>query len=255
MAESREKLYILCGLAGKGEDDIRNALTEKAEEAGYEAVCVSRYRKAGIRQYIAEHPEFRIVLLQESMQSSYPYTAEELAELMDDYNLLIIVSLNKSHRANQYMKILYTAGILNALYEEDATAANIMNLILYPRTRKVCREYYQITTAADIMETLEVVDEPKMQGFIDYIEESDSDTEVIQKYRYVAKSIKIIENIYLARHLSENVKAILATEDEFQKYLSLHQKKRWRPFGKKKTHSRERPLPEREKPLPQAAPK
>jgi len=254
MAESREKLYILCGLAGKGEDDIRNALTEKAEEAGYEAVCVSRYRKAGIRQYIAEHPEFRIVLLQESMQSSYPYTAEELAELMDDYNLLIIVSLNKSHRANQYMKILYTAGILNALYEEDATAANIMNLILYPRTRKVCREYYQITTAADIMETLEVVDEPKMQGFIDYIEESDSDTEVIQKYRYVAKSIKIIENIYLARHLSENVKAILATEDEFQKYLSLHQKKRWRPFGKKKTHSRERPLPEREKPLPQAAP-
>lgn len=254
MTESREKLYILCGLAGKGEDDIRNALTEKAEEAGYEAVCVSRYRKAGIRQYIAEHPEFRIVLLQESMQSSYPYTAEELAELMDDYNLLIIVSLNKSHRANQYMKILYTAGILNALYEEDATAANIMNLILYPRTRKVCREYYQITTAADIMETLEVVDEPKMQGFIDYIEESDSDTEVIQKYRYVAKSIKIIENIYLARHLSENVKAILATEDEFQKYLSLHQKKRWRPFGKKKTHSRERPLPEREKPLPQAAP-
>ena len=253
MAESREKLYILCGLAGKGEDDIRNALTEKAEEAGYEAVCVSRYRKAGIRQYIAEHPEFRIVLLQESMQSSYPYTAEELAELMDDYNLLIIVSLNKSHRANQYMKILYTAGILNALYEEDATAANIMNLILYPRTRKLCREYYQITTAADIMETLEVVDEPKMQGFIDYIEESDSDTEVIQKYRYIAKSIKIIENIYLARHLSENVKAILATEDEFQKYLSLHQKKRWRLFGKKKTHSRERPLPEREKPLPQAA--
>ena len=116
MADNREKLYILCGLAGKGEDDIRNALTEKAEEAGYEAVCVSRYRKAGIRQYIAEHPEFRIVLLQESMQSSYPYTAEELAELMDDYNLNIIVSLSKSHRANQYMKILYTAGILNALY-------------------------------------------------------------------------------------------------------------------------------------------
>ena len=71
---------------------------------------------------------------------------------------------------------------------------------------------------------------------------------MIQKYRYVAKSIKIIENIYLARHLSEHVKAILATEDEFQKYLSLHQKKRWRPFGKRKVHSRERPLPEHGKP-------
>ena len=40
-----------------------------------------------------------------------------------------------------------------------------------------------------------MVDEQKMQGFLEYLEESDSDDEVIQKYRYVAKSIKIIENI------------------------------------------------------------
>ena len=31
------------------------------------------------------------------------------------------------------MKVLYTAGILNALYEDDATAKNIMARILYPR--------------------------------------------------------------------------------------------------------------------------
>ena len=164
MRENRKKLYILCGLTSKAEEDVKNALIEKAEEAGYEAVCVSRYRKEGIRQYIEEHPEFRIVLLQESMQSNYPYTAEELAELMDDYNLNIIISLRKSHRANVYMKILYTAGILNALFEEDASAANIMNLILYPRTRKECREYYQITNAADVMATLEIVDEQKNAG-------------------------------------------------------------------------------------------
>lgn len=249
MQTNREKMYILCGLAGKGENDIRNALIEKAEKLGYEAVCVSRYRKEGIRQYIAEHPEFRIVLLQESMQSSYPYTAEELAELMDDYNLNIIVSLNKSHKANPYMKILYAAGILNALFEEDATAANIMNLILYPRTRRSCREYYQITNASDVMETLEIVDEQKMQGFLEYIEESETDSEILDKYRYVAKSVKIIENIYLARHLSEHVKTILAEDDEFQKYLMLHQKKRWRPFGRKRNRSRERPMPDNVKPI------
>lgn len=248
MQTNREKMYILCGLAGKGENDVRNALIEKAEKLGYEAVCVSRYRKEGIRQYIAEHPEFRIVLLQESMQSSYPYTAEELAELMDDYNLNIIVSLNKSHKANPYMKILYAAGILNALFEEDATASNIMNLILYPRTRRACREYYQITNAADVMETLEIVDEQKMKGFAEYIEESDTDSEILDKYRYVAKSVKIIENIYLARHLSEHVKTILAADDEFQKYLMLQKKKRWGPFGRKRNRSRERPTPVKAEP-------
>lgn len=254
MRESRKKLYILCGLTSKAEEDVKNALIEKAEEAGYEAVCVSRYRKEGIRQYIEEHPEFRIVLLQESMQSNYPYTAEELAELMDDYNLNIIISLRKSHRANVYMKILYTAGILNALFEEDASAANIMNLILYPRTRKECREYYQITNAADVMATLEIVDEQKMQGYLEYIEDSDTDSELKEKYRYVAKSVKIIENIYLTRHLSENAKAVLKMEDEFQKYLALqlqHQK-RWRPFRKKRQHSRESPMPGPEKTLSQS---
>lgn len=254
MRENRKKLYILCGLASKAEEDVKNALIEKAEEAGYEAVCVSRYRKEGIRQYIEEHPEFRIVLLQESMQSNYPYTAEELAELMDDYNLNIIISLRKSHRANVYMKILYTAGILNALFEEDASATNIMNLILYPRTRKECREYYQITNAADVMSTLEIVDEQKMQGYLEYIEDSDTDSEMKEKYRYVVKSVKIIENIYLTRHLSENAKAVLKMEDEFQKYLALqlqHQK-RWRPFRKKRQHSRESPMPGPEKTLSQS---
>ena len=254
MRENRKKLYILCGLTSKAEEDVKNALIEKAEEAGYEAVCVSRYRKEGIRQYIEEHPEFRFVLLQESMQSNYPYTAEELAELMDDYNLNIIISLRKSHRANVYMKILYTAGILNALFEEDASAANIMNLILYPRTRKECREYYQITNAADVMATLEIVDEQKMQGYLEYIEDSDTDSEMKEKYRYVAKSVKIIENIYLTRHLSENAKAVLKMEDEFQKYLELqfqHQK-HWRPFRKKRQHSRERPMPGPEKTLSQS---
>ena len=135
----REKLYILCGLSNEGSEDIRSALVDAARDQGYEAVCVSRYRKEGIRQYISEHQQFRLLVLQEAMQSSYPYTAEELAELMDDYNLNIVISINKSHRANTYMKILYTAGILNALYEEDATADNILKRILYPRTRKECR--------------------------------------------------------------------------------------------------------------------
>lgn len=95
----REKLYILCGLSNEGSEDIRSALVDAARDQGYEAVCVSRYRKEGIRQYISEHQQFRLLVLQEAMQSSYPYTAEELAELMDDYNLNIVISINKSHRA------------------------------------------------------------------------------------------------------------------------------------------------------------
>ena len=236
----REKLYILCGLSNEGSEDIRSALIDTAREQGYEAVCVSRYRKEGIRQYISEHQEFRLLVLQEAMQSSYPYTAEELAELMDDYNLNIVISINKSHRANTYMKVLYTAGILNALYEEDATADNILKRILYPRTRKECRAYYQIASAADAMRTLEVIDEEKIKGYLSYLEESQDDNEIQNKFKYIANSLKLVENMYLIKFFSARIQNALADDETYQNMLALQQKKKGRwPFGKKRALEKE----------------
>lgn len=252
--QQKEKLYILCGLSSGAGGDIRAALIEAAREEGYDAVCVSRYRKEGIRQYISEHPEFRVLVLQEAMQSSYPYTAEELSELMDDYHLNIVISIRKAHRANPYMKILYTAGILNALYEEDATAENILKCILYPRTRKECRAYYQITTSADAMRALDIVNEERMQGYLSYIEESQNDEEIVRKYRYVAKSLKIIENMYLVKHLSEHVKSVIASEEEYQRATELQDKKKGWFSGKreKSREKRKRPKIQAAEPFPRA---
>lgn len=230
---SMENMYILCGLSNEASDEIRKALTEAAKEKGYNAVCVSRYRKEGIRQFVSEHKEFRILVLQEAMQTSYPYTAEELAELADDFHLNIVISIKKSHRANQYMKVLYTAGILNALYEDDATAENIMTRILYPRTRRECRAYYQITTAADAMRSLEIVDEERLKGYLSYLEESMDASEMCSKYRYIAQSLKPVENIYLVQNLSEKVRQVLETEETYQEIISLQEKKKRWPFGKR----------------------
>lgn len=228
-----ENMYILCGLSNEASDEIREALTEAAKEKGYNAVCVSRYRKEGIRQFISEHKEFRILVLQEAMQTNYPYTAEELAELADDFHLNIVISIKKSHRANQYMKVLYTAGILNALYEEDATAENIMTRILYPRTRRECRAYYQISTAADAMRSLEIVDEERLKGYLSYLDESYDDSEMRSKYRYIAQSLKPVENIYLVQNLSEKVRQVLSAEEVYQEIINLQEKKKRWPFGKR----------------------
>lgn len=238
-----EKLYILCGLSNEAGNALRSALAEKAGELGYEAVCVSRYRKEGIRQYISEHPEFRILVLQEAMQSNYPYEAEELAELMDDYHLNIIISINKSHRANQYMKVLYTAGILNALYEEDATAENILKRILHPRTRRECRGYYQITTALDAMSALEVVDKDRMQGYLTYIEDSKTEEEILKKYHYAAKTLKTIENVYLAQNLSQRVKNVLVSDEIYNGNIKLQEKKKRWNFRKKVPHAKSNGTP------------
>lgn len=232
--QKMKKLYILCGLANDAGDEIKTALAEAAKEQGYEAVCVSRYRKEGIRQYVAEHREFRILVLQEAMQTNYPYTAEELAELMDDYHLNIVISIKKSHRADKFMKVLYTAGILNALYEDDATAKNIMARILYPRTRRECRRYYQITTAADAMKTLEIVDEERMKGYLSYIDEATENSEIKRRCSYILQSLQPVEKLYFIQRLSQSVQTIIQDDVEYQSILKQQQKRKRHLFGRRK---------------------
>lgn len=221
MQDKLPTLYILCGLTNEGSEEFKAELSKVARENGYEAVCVSRYRKEGIRQYISEHPEFRTLVLQEAMQPSYPYMAEELSELMDHYHLNIVISIRKVHRGSEYMKTLYTAGILNALYEEDATAQNVLKRILYPRTHGDCRKYYQIKNARDAESALDIVNEGRMKQYITYIEEADNQEELVKRYRYVVNELKMVENIYLIHKLSSFALKSLEEDNYYQKIMGF----------------------------------
>ena len=225
MQEKAPILYILCGLTNTDSEEFKTELAKVGKENGYEVVCVSRYRKEGIRQYIKEHSEFRTLVLQEAMQPNYPYTADELSELMDNFHLNIVISLRKIHRGSAYMKTLYTAGILNALYEEDATARNVFSKILYPRTRGECRQYYQIKNARDAEGALDIIDEEKMKQYISYIEEAGNQEEIIRRYEYIANEMKMVENIYLANELSGYVQNMLAETEIFKKVVGISAKK------------------------------
>lgn len=225
MQEKAPILYILCGLANTDSEEFKTELAKVGKEYGYEIVCVSRYRKEGIRQYIKEHSEFRTLVLQEAMQPNYPYTADELSELMDHFHLNIVISLRKVHRGGAYMKTLYTAGILNALYEEDATARNVFNKILYPRTRGECRQYYQIKNARDAECALDIIDEERMKQYVSYIEEAGNQDEIIRRYQYIANEMKMVENIYLANELSGYVKNVLEENEFFKKVVEISDKK------------------------------
>lgn len=232
---NKGSLHLLCGLSSEEGIDIKTNLISAARHKGYEAVCVSRYRKEGISQYIAEHPEFRTVILQETMQYNYPYLAEELAELTDDCHLNVIVSLHKSHKANKYMQILYTAGILNALYEEDATVDNILRLILCPRTRKECRAYYQIENAGDALQALEIIDGERLKRYLSYLEEAEGREDALSRYRYINSTLKTIEKIHLVQNVPEKVKRWIGEDEEYQYFINIKGKKRWpaRAFKKK----------------------
>lgn len=224
----RKILKVVCGFSNEKSASIREKLAEAAAKRNLELSFVSRYRKEGVLQYLQEHEDYNIVVLQEILQNSSPYTAEDLAELEDIRNLNIIVSLNKGHYSDRYMRILYAAGITNALYEEDASAEHIVELMLHGRNRKSCREYYGIRTLNDVEQTLNIVDQDRLDKYSDYIINGGTIEETPHRYKFSVERLNSAENIELVKQLPEYFQTVLSDIQQYQLYSELaNGKRRW----------------------------
>lgn len=227
-------IKVVCGFSNERSASIRETLTEAAAKKNIELYFICRYRKEGVLQFVREHADYNIVVLQEILQNSSPYTAEDLSELKDVRELNVIVSLNKNHYGDRYMRILYTAGIMNALYEEDASAEKIVDLMISVRNRKECRGYYGIKTLNDLEQTLNIIDQMKVTKYSDYIINGGSVDDISSRYIFSADMLNSAENIELVRILPTYIKNELADIELYSRYFDLSNgKRRW---FKKSTH-------------------
>lgn len=230
------QIKVVCGLNNETNILLKERLQEAAERKGARLRIVSRYRKEGVYQYVVEHPDYQYVILQEIMQSSSPYTAEDAALLTDEQNVRVIIVLNKSHAGNRYMRVLYAAGILDALYEEDAYAEKIVDLLFRGRTRKEARKYYGIETVADVEKSMQIIDEERLKNFLSYMEGGGPFSETASRYEFVAERMSAAENLHLIKNMGPGLVGALSESELFQYYngyLNGKSKKRF-PFWRRK---------------------
>ena len=212
------QIKVVCGLNNETSILLKERLQEAAYEKGLKLQIVSRYRKEGVYQYVVEHPDYQHVILQEILQSSSPYTAEDAALLTDEQNTRVIIVLNKSHAGNRYMRVLYAAGILDALYEEDAYAEKIVELLFRGRTRKEARKYYGIETVADVEKSMQIIDEERLKSFLGYIEGGGPLDETKDRYEFVAARMTAAENLHLIKNMGSGLSKTLSGSELFQYY-------------------------------------
>lgn len=212
------QIKVVCGLNNETSILLKERLQEAALKKGLKLQIVSRYRKEGVYQYIVEHPDYQYAILQEILQSSSPYTAEDAALLTDEQNTRVIIVLNKSHAGNRYMRVLYAAGILDALYEEDAYAEKIVELLFQGRTRKEARKYYGIETVADVEKSMQIIDEERLKNFLSYIEGGGPLGETNSRYEFVAARMTAAENLHLLKNMGSGLSKTLSGSELFQYY-------------------------------------
>lgn len=145
---SKRAKNILFGFnAPEFSDNIVQDLRNRGETVNSQ-VCLS---KREIKEFLVGHPEFRHVVLLETLYkedgTTEMYSAEELARMTDTHNINIIVVLAGKHRGTNFMKTLYAANITSALFQDEKQGASeemIISLILKRRSRRNARTYYGI---------------------------------------------------------------------------------------------------------------
>lgn len=210
-----KQLKIVCGFTNI--EEIRKKLIESAQARGYGLEIIHRYRKEGVLQYINENHSFHTIILQEILQQSSPYTAEDLAALTDERNVNVIVSLDPNHYGNEFMRTIYTAGIMNALFDKDAYADQIIDLIIKGRSRKEARKYYGIENRMDAEKEMELINEDKMERYLNYLYDGPYE-ECESRYEFVASQLSPYEHLNFIKQLPPQITKLLV---ENETYLTI----------------------------------
>lgn len=153
MMEGARRIKVLLGYKLRSEEedrDVEKRLTIQLKALGYEPTILRRSTKKEIQSYLMENADCCHAVLME-MVGMATWSQNELAELVDDRDIRVVVVLTATRaRQAEYLTTLYAAGITSAIFEHGrsgASAEEVAELLVRPRSRREARRYYGIETA------------------------------------------------------------------------------------------------------------
>lgn len=196
-----EQLVLICGFPQTADvDAVQRAVTASAERDNRQVLFQYCNSKIEVEHAVMCAEAGDHVLLQELFVPVDPYHALELSALRDIRDVKITVSLSKKHYGSSYLAVLYAAGILDAVYEDEATAARIAEHIFCRRGRKSCREYYGITIA-EAMATTQIMDQSLIKRYIHHIGIAGGQEEMVDRFAEITSRLDLIQKQFLASQL------------------------------------------------------
>ena len=221
------QIEVICGIP---EDTLATGLVERicqmALERGTKFVihpCLSK-QEVEYKTFSMDNHENAVILLQENMDTSASYQSWEIAALRDIKRIPVVVSVDRKHYGTDYMAVLYAAGIMDAVYEEDADAEELTKRILSRRSRKESREYYGIRSMDEVVSVLDILGKDALERYIHYIGAGIDAQDMQLRYQEVRNKLSYVENCCLVENLPENTVQELQEDEGFALYQKNVQK-------------------------------
>lgn len=153
------------------------------------------------------------------------YQARELAALCDIRKIRIVATVDRSHYGTAYMAALYAAGILDAVFEDEADAHRIAQLLICGRNRKECREYYGVRSIRDAADVLRIMEEDTAKRYVRYISSGADGGEMLLRYKEIERKLNYMENCCLAEKLPESVLEEIRDDAGLGRYGTVEENK------------------------------
>ena len=246
MTEFRSQ-KLLFGLSLGTAKKIKSQVEAEVLRKHPEMQTVCRYRKEGIYQYLKEQ-ENVLVIMEENLQGGSGYNIGELQQLTDLGNSRIIFLLDHTHMGDDYVKALYCCGILDALYMDEITSKEVLNLVFHARGHEAARKYYGIQILRDAEKADGIVDEGKLGAYLEFIEDETDRGDRGDRYRFVSTRLSAEENRILADSISAKVAHDLKGNEVFGFYRGRSREDR-RFFKRRKKDGGAEGMPERQEAL------
>lgn len=221
------QIEVICGIP---EGSVSTGLVERICQMALEREiklvihpCLSR-QEVEYKVFSMDNHENAVILLQENMDTSASYQSWEIAALRDIRRIPVVVSVDRKHYGTDYMAVLYAAGIMDAVYEEDADAEELAKRILSRRSRRESREYYGIRSMDEVVSVLGILGKDALERYIHYISAGIDARDTQLRYQEVRNKLSHVENCCLAEHLPENIMQELQADEGFALYQKAVQK-------------------------------
>lgn len=211
------KITIICSGPAKDQSFVMKMRTLLCRE-GIEISCEACSGKAEVEHVIWRGRNGELFFVPERCFYQDPYRAVEFAALRDIRKIRLITAVDRVHYGTSYMATLYAAGILDAVFEDDAQEKSIAERVRQARNRRECREYYGICSMDDAVSALRVMKEDDAERYVRYISAGIDGEDMLARYRDVEKKLNFIENCCLAKQLPDSVLEEIRGEVKLERY-------------------------------------
>lgn len=219
----KNKLLIAFNIEIEQADDIINRLVDGGVEIdGYE---IKRSKESVFSALSKPENGFTVVIIQYTLENRSLLSIDDLEKMHTiNENIIIIPILPDELENTDYVKDLANIGMYNALFDKDAYTKNFVNIINNGgRSRKDCKKYYNITSAAGVKKNAiePAIDPVKMLRYI----VNENNGSLADRCKYVKERIEPDMFVAILRELPQEMIEELNKIPEYSIYFGANEEK------------------------------